>query len=162
MLNDETLKIKLLLDYEISNLYLKSGASTKLISDKTGVPLSSVKRALNTVNDRIDDYERLLPDFKSRDFLEQIAFEIKELINENRKTNKWVPRELSEEVFGEEINKIKSLKSNFDKHNTITDEEKKIMVNLRINGDTLREISRKTGRSLSTVQTKINKKGKRQ
>lgn len=160
MLNEETLKIKLLLDYEISNLYLKSGASTKLISDKTGVPISTVKRALSTINDKMDDYERLFPDQFTRDDLEQKALEIKELIDENKRTNRWSLRELSEEVFSEEINRIKSLKSDFDRHNTITTEEKKLMVNLRINGNSLREISKKTGRSLSTVQTKIDKKGR--
>jgi len=160
MLNEETLKIKLLLDYEISNLYLKSGASTKLISDKTGISISTIKRALYTINDRIDDYQRLLPNFLTRDDLEQKALEIQELMDENKRTNRWTLRELSEEVFGEEIKRIKELKKDFDRHNTITNEEKKLMVNLRINGDSLREISKKTGRSLSTVHTKIDKKGK--
>lgn len=160
MLNEETLKIKLLLDYEISNLYLKSGASTKLISDKTGVPLSTVKRALTTIHDKMSEYERLLPDLLTKDDLEQKALEIKELIEENKRTNKWVSRELDEDIFSEEIERIKTLKSDFDKHNTISNKEKKTMINLRINGDTFREISNKTGRSLSRVHANIENKGK--
>lgn len=160
MLNDEVLKIKLLLDYEISNLYIESGASTKIISDKTGVPLSTVKRALTTIHDKMSEYERLLPDFLKRDALEQLDLEIKELIDENKKTNKWISRELDEDIFSEEIERIKTLKSDFDKHNNISNEEKKTMINLRINGDTFREISNKTGRSLSRVHANIENKGK--
>ena len=155
MLNDETLKIKLLLDYEISELYLKSGASTKMISDITGISISSIKRALNTINDRMDDYERLLPKFLTRDSLEQMALEIKELIDENKRTNRWGSRELSLDEYEEEINRIKSLKSKFNSKNNVSEEEKGYIVNLRVNGDTFREIKRKTGRSLSTVQSKI-------
>ena len=155
MLNEETLKIKLLLDYEISNLYLKSGASTTLISDKTGIPLSSVKRALSTIKNKMDDYERLLPDFLTRDDLEQKALEIQELMDENRRTNRWASRELPEDTFTEEITRIKFLKNKFDSYNTVTEQEKKYIVNLRVSGNTFREISRKTGRSLSTVQSKI-------
>ena len=160
MLNDEVLKIKLLLDYEISNLYIKSGASTKLISDKTGVPLSTVKRALTTIHDKMNEYEKLLPDLLTRDDLEQLDLEIKELIEENKRTNKWVSRELDEDIFREEIERIKTLKSDFDKHNNISNEEKKTMINLRINGDTFREISNKTGRSLSRVHATVENKGK--
>lgn len=160
MLNDETLKIKLLLDYEISNLYLKSGASTKLISDKTGLPLSSVKRALSTIKNKMDDYERLLPDFLTRDDLEQKALEIQELMDENRRTNRWASRELPEDIFTEEITRIKFLKNKFDSYNTVTEQEKKYTVNLRVSGNTFREISRKTGRSLSTVQSKIEESEK--
>lgn len=160
MLNDETLKIKLLLDYEISNLYLKSGASTKLISDKTGLPLSSVKRALSTIKNKMDDYERLLPDFLTRDDLEQKALEIQELMDENRRTNRWASRELPEDIFTEEITRIKFLKNKFDSYNTVTEQEKKYIVNLRVSGNTFREISRKTGRSLSTVQSKIEESEK--
>ena len=155
MLNDETLKIKLLLDYEISELYLKSGASTKMISDITGVSLSSIKRALNTINDKMDDYERLLPDLLTRDTLEQMALELKELIAENKRSNRWASRELSVDEYSEEINRIKYLKNRFDSFNTITEGEKSYIVNLRVNGDTFREISRKTGRSLSTIESKL-------
>lgn len=162
MLNDNALKIKLLLDYEISILYLDSGASTSMISEKTEIPNGSIKRSLKTVGERTDDYIRILPHLGTKEELQQLQRKIDEQIKYNINKNKWVDRELSDSLYQSRIDSIKKLKEEFDELSPkITEKDIKAMKNLRLQGYPYRVISKKTGYSLSMVHKYVTEGKKR-
>lgn len=153
MISDEVLKTKLLLAYKISSLYIKSGCSTADISRETEVPLATVKRAITTVGKRKDDYLRLLPDLATESQLILFQEAIDELVQYNKKINKWKPVTTLTN-FKEDIKQIKEL--NVKGNLSIPDEKRKLVVNLRYEGLSVRAIAQETGYSLGTISGIIN------
>lgn len=156
MLSDEKLEIKLLLSYEICCLYKATSASTSMISNATGVPLSTVKRSLSEIRNKIDDYQRLLPEIGTREELLKFQKEIDSISFQNKKDNKWLTRELSSETYKKQIEMIRKLYDSYQPQVNSTVEDKVKMIDLRNDGVPYRKIGEITGFSVSTVHTIVN------
>ena len=61
MLGEEKKGLNLLLHFRICNIYAKTHASTSLISEMTGMPLSSVKRSIKILDNEYERCVELLP-----------------------------------------------------------------------------------------------------
>lgn len=156
MLSDDKLKTKLLLSYTICCLYKATGASTSMISKETGVPLSTVKRSLSEIRNKIDDYQRLLPELGEREKLLTFQKQLDLVSSQNKRDNKWSNRELSVETYKNQIETIKRIYASYQPQENSTIEDKIRMVDLRNDGTSYREIGKITGFSVSTVHTIVN------
>lgn len=149
MLGEEKLKEKLLLAYKVNILYLKLMSSTSDISTLTTVPVASVKRYLNMLGTRTDDYLRLLPDLGDKETLLEIQKKVDNQKEQNIVDNKWLSSDSPLDIFQEDVQGIKEL---YEKIKPLSDEEiRKNIINLQVDGMSLRKIAETTGVSLGRV-----------
>jgi len=154
MINDEKKKLNLLLAYKIAELYKKLEVSTSTLSELTSVPLSTVKNSLNIIRTRKNDYLRLLPNLVDGKYFEEFQEEIEDQIYKNKKTNRWDKTPVLYEQYQKEFDMITEL---YKKANPIiSDESKNNIRMLRVNGSSIREISKATGYSLGSIHKIIN------
>ena len=149
MLSDEKTREKLLLGYKIVRLYLDSGCSVSLISKATGVSLATVKRSLSIISNKKDQFLRLLPELGTEEELDEIQKGVDARITSNKIVNKWRKEEPSLRDFSDEVKEIQELHKKSSV--AVTDEDKKKMINLRVNGASIRTIASATGHSLDSV-----------
>lgn len=149
MVSEKITKMKLLLAFEISDLYVKSNATASTISAVTEVPLSTVKRSLTAIKNRKNDYLRLLPELGNEEELDKFQQKIDEEIQANIKSNKWNKNPIDVEQFKSKVDKIRDLYN--ESNLTVTEEGKSRIVNLRCNGLSMRKIAEETGYSLDTI-----------
>lgn len=161
MISDEKVRQNLLLAYKISLLYLKSGVSTSTLSKITEIPLSTIKRSVNTIGNRYKDYNRLLPELGSEENLLLLQEAINQAASANKKANKWNKTIITLEQHKEEIEEIKSMYQNSG--SKVNEEDRIRAINLRCNGESIRKIASEVGISLGsvhaiTIGVKDNKK----
>lgn len=157
MLSEESLRYKLLLDYEICKLYASSGVSTKTISEYTGVSLATVKRALKSLSERKEDYLKLFPERFNEEDIDKLNNEVFEIISSNIKTTKWSLNVLSDSTDKSSIDRIIELKQKYDSSlKKVSNQDRMTILNLRINGESIGLISKSTGFSKSTIHSIIN------
>ena len=158
MVNDKEIKIKLLMNYELCKLYINSCASTREISSVTGVSVATVKRALNSLVEKKEEYLRLLPEVFTEEKIEELYSKVKEVSQYNTKTTKWSDKEISIVTFGDDIEKIKSYKKEIDNQaKKVTENDRFTISNLRIMGYSYRKIKEETGFSISTISSVLTK-----
>ena len=160
MIGEDKLREKLLFDYKVSVLYLKSGASSSILSVATEIPLSTVKGCTSTIGKRVDDYVRLLPELGTKEELLTLQKQIDEHAKTNKQLNKWNNQDSVLSSYSKEIEEIKSLYSKTNQ--SISEETKRRINNLRMDGWSMRRIAEETGVSLGTVSGIVNAgKGKK-
>ena len=156
MLGEEKLKLNLNLAYKINILYLKLMTSTSVLSSLTDVPVSSIKRYLNMLKLRTDDYLKLLPELGNREHLLEIQRQVDELKELNIIENKWSKTDSPLNSFKVEIDEIKEL---YKKIKPVSDQELIITINnLKINNLSIRKIAEATGVSLGRIHKLLNQK----
>jgi len=154
MISDEKTKQNLFLAYKISELYLKSNVSTKIISEAVNIPLSTIKRSINTVGKRLNDYLRLLPQLGNKEELIRFQEAIDIRAKENKNDNKWMNIPTDLDLFQKEIDEIREL---YVSTNPLISEEVKTRItNLRFDGESIRKISQETGVSLATIHAIVS------
>ena len=154
MLGEDKLKEKLMLAYKISTLYVDSMASTSVISELTTVPNPTVKRYINIIKEKKEDYIRLLPKLVTEEKLLELQAKIDEQKNENINLNVHAHNEGLLSNFGERIEEIKEL---YEKTKSLPEEElSKTILNLQLSGLSMRKIAEATGVSLGRVHKIIS------
>lgn len=154
MLGEEKIKEKLILAYKISTLYVDSMASTSVISELTTVPNPTVKRYINIIKEKKEDYIRLLPKLVTEEKLLELQAKIDEQKNENINLNVHAHNEGLLSNFGERIEEIKEL---YEKTKSLPEEElSKTILNLQLSGLSMRKIAEATGVSLGRVHKIIS------
>ena len=158
MLSDEKTKEKLLLSYKIVRLYLDSGCSVSVISKATGISLATVKRSLSALSSKKEQYLRLLPELGTEEELDELQKAVNAQIVSNKIANKWREDEPSLRDFSKEVEEIQGLYQRSSV--VVSEEEKRKMVNLRINGASIRKIAADVGHSLDSVHGIVREVGK--
>lgn len=154
MLGEEKLKQKLTLAYKISVLYIKLMGSVSDVSTLTGVPVASIKRYLNMLGTRTDDYLKLLPELGDKETLLEIQKKIDAQKEQNIIDNRWISSETPLDIFQEEVVDIKEL---YEQIKPLSDDEiRKNIRNLHIDGLSVRKIAQATGVSLGRVHRILN------
>lgn len=154
MIGEEKLKQKLILAYEIGTLYVDSMTSVSVISDLTTVPVSTVKNYLNMIKEKYNDYIQLLPELVTEEKLRKLLSKIDEQKNENIIQNE---RSFNEGILASFEVRIENIKNLYQKFKPLSDDElRKNILNLQLNGLSMRKISEATGVSLGRVHKIIN------
>jgi len=159
MIGEEKIKQKLTLAYKINILYLKLMASISDVSVLTGVPIASIKRYLNMLGERTNDYLRLLPDLGDEETFLEIQSKVNQQKEQNMIDNKWMSSNTPLDMFQEEIQEIKNL---YEEIKPLSDEEiRENIRNLQVDGLSLRKIAQATGVSLGRVHKILNTEAKK-
>ena len=129
-------------------------ASTSVISELTTVTNPTVKRYINIIKEKKEDYIRLLPKLVTEEKLLELQAKIDEQKNENINLNVHAHNEGLLSNFGERIEEIKEL---YEKTKSLPEEElSKTILNLQLSGLSMRKIAEATGVSLGRVHKIIS------